>query len=706
MPRDPRRGSSPTGGPPRKALDQAVRTAAWAAVLVTLAVAGSPESALRAQSSGGQPALDPRADPSIKPGDDFFSYANGAWLKATEIPAGKERWNARTEIAEVTRQQLAHLLDDAAAAPAGSLARKVADFRSAHLNATAIQARGIAPLKPLLDSIDRVRDKASLTRLLGQRLAADVDPLNWGVYQSARLMGLSVEPSLHGEKTYVAFLLQGGLGLADREPYISPEPDMQSLRARYQTYIGRLLALAGFDRAERRAVAVMTLETALARSQAPKEASAHDQNADSVWTRDDFARRAPGMDWPAFFTVAGLGSQESFVVWQPRAATGLAAEVGSAPLEAWKDYLRFHALDEYAGVLPRAYAEAARALHGATVTGTPDETPSQRALAATDAAMSGAIGRLYAERYFPPEQKARVQEIGANVIAALRRRVEAVTWMSPDTRRVALAKLSTLYVGIGYPERWEDYADLTVDPKDAVGNLRRVADRNYRHALARLGQQVDMSEWWMAPQTVGAVLVFQQNALTFSAALLQAPKYDPAGSDAANYGAIGAIIGHEASHFIDPLGAEYEADGRRRRWWTPTDSAGFEAAADGLARQFTEYHPFPDLGVDGKLTLSENIADLGGLSAAFDAYRHSLGARASDTAYVRRQDREFFLGFARSWRSKISESALRTQLTGNDHAPEMYRIATVRNLDAWYDAFDVRPGDRLYLAPAARVRIW
>ncbi len=275
-----------------------------------------------------------------------------------------------------------------------------------------------------------------------------------------------------------------------------------------------------------------------------------------------------------------------------------------------------------------------------------------------------------------------------------------------DTRQVALAKLSTLYLGIGYPERWEDYSDLTVDPMDAVGNLRRVADRNYRRALARLGQQVDMTEWWMAPQTVGAILVFQQNALTFSAALLQAPKYDPAASDAASYGAIGAIVGHEASHFIDPLGAEYEADGRVKRWWTSEDSAGFQGAADGLVRQFSEYHPFPDLGVNGKLTLSENVADLGGLSAAFDAYRHSLGARTSDTAYVRQQDREFFLGFARSWRSKISESAFRTQLVSNDHAPELYRIGTVRNLDAWYAAFDVRPGDRLYLAPAARVRIW
>ncbi len=278
--------------------------------------------------------------------------------------------------------------------------------------------------------------------------------------------------------------------------------------------------------------------------------------------------------------------------------------------------------------------------------------------------------------------------------------------MSEATRRVALAKLGTLYLGIGYPEQWEDFSDLTVDPKDAPGNLRRVRNRSYRRALARLGQPVDRTEWWIAPQTVGAILMFQQNELTFSAALLQAPKYDSSASDAESYGAIGAIIGHETSHFIDPLGAEYEVDGRLRRWWTPADSAGFQRAADALVQQFSGYRPFPDLGVNGKLTQSENVADLGGLAAAFDAYRQSLGARAGDTAWVRQQDRAFFLGFARSWRTKIRESAFRTQLVSNDHAPEMYRIATVRNLDAWYDAFDVKPGDRLYLAPAARVRIW
>jgi predicted metalloendopeptidase len=320
--------------------------------------------------------------------------------------------------------------------------------------------------------------------------------------------------------------------------------------------------------------------------------------------------------------------------------------------------------------------------------------------------MSDALGRMYAERYFPAAQKARVQVIAANVIAALRHRVEAVAWMSPDSKKVALAKLQTLYVGLGYPEEWQDYSDLAVDPMDAVGNIRRVADRNYRRALARLGRPVDRHEWWMAPQTVGAILVFQQNALDFPAALLQGAKFDPSASDAAAYGAIGAIIGHESSHFIDPLGAEYEVDGRNRRWWTPEDFKQFQAASEPLVNQFAGYHPFPDLAINGKLTLSENIADLGGLAAAFDAYRLALGSRAADKDYVRQQDREFFIAFARSWRSKSTESALRTQAATNDHAPETYRIATVRNLDAWYDAFDVRPGQRLYLEPKARVRIW
>jgi putative endopeptidase len=681
--------------------------AALAAVAVGAALP-LPQSATAAQRAHGRGAskLEAGVDTSIAPGDDFFGYANGAWLKATAIPAGKERWTARDEINVLVAQRIAKLLDDARSAPAGTTARKVADFRAAYVNEAAIESRGLTPLQPLLDSIDRIQDRAALTRMLGRGLRADVDPLNWGVYKSSHPLGLSVEESIHGETHYVAFLVQGGLGLPDREYYVSADPAMRVQRGKYQQYIGHQLALANFAGAEERAAAVMALETAMARTQATAEASANDHNADHRWTRADFAHDAPGMDWSAFFDAAGLAKQEDFVAWQPSAVTGLAALVASRPLAEWKDYLRFRVLDRYADVLPHAFAEQSRSMHRELASGvSPDSTRAQRASAITQQAMSAAIGRMYAERYLPAAQKSRVQTIVANVSSAFARRAEAVSWLAPATRKIALAKLKTLYVGIGYPDSWEDYSDLAINPKDAVGNLRRVEDRNYRRALARLGQPVGKTDWFIAPQAVGAILVFQQNTYDFTAALLQAPKFDPEESDAANYGSIGAIIGHDVTHFVDVLGADYDTTGAMHNWRTPDDTMRFAAAADPLMKQFSGYSPFPDASVNGKLTITENVADLGGLNAAFDAYRLSLGNRVTDKAYVHRMDREFFLAFAQSWRMRMTDAGMRKQLA-NDHAPEMYRVATARNLDAWYDAFDVRPGQRLYLDPAARVHIW
>ena len=667
-----------------------------------------------AQSAWAQSAIDAKTskiessiDTHVKPGDDFFAYANGAWLKATTIPAGRERWGVRDDISGVTRPRIAKLIDDASAAPHGSTARKVADFRAAYLNEAVIEARGLGSIKTQLDSIGGIQNKAALTRFIGRTMPADVDPLNIGIYRSSHVLGFAVQRSIHGEKSYDAFLVQGGLGLGDRDQYVGTDARLQALRTKYQEYIGRMLALAGFDRSTERAAEVMTLETAIAQTHATGAVSANDHNADIRWTRADFARLAPGMEWSAFFDAAGLGKQGVFGVWQPSAVTGLAALVASQPLESWKDYLRFQAIDRYADVLPHPFAEQAAGLHNAATSGPSSPAPrAQRAFDVTQSAMSDAIGRMYAERYFPAEQKARVQRIVANVADAFAKRVEAVTWMSRASKTIALAKVKSLYVGIGYPDRWQDYSDLIIDPADAVGNLRRVDARNTRRALARIGQPVDMKEWWIPPQSIGAVLIFQQNAYEFAAALLQAPKFDPAASDAASYGAIGAIIGHDVSHFVDLLGADYDTTFAMRHWWTADDLAGFKAKTASLVNQFDGYHPYPDLGVNGKLTESENVADLAGLEAAFDAYRHSLGARTSDKAYVRQHDREFFIAFAESWRTKIGERAMRAQLATNDHAPEMFRVSTVRNLDAWYDAFDVIPGQRLYLAPGARVHIW
>ncbi len=659
----------------------------WAvAALLVFAGCASVANEVDAQEIG--------VDASVRPGDDFFGYANGAWLRDTEIPAASARWNTRNELVERAHQRVVRLVADAATAPLGSGARKVADFHTAYLDQATIEAKGNAPLKPELDRIDRVRDKDALTRLLGHELRADVDPLGAGVHHSSHVLGLAVGSGIHAEKTNVAFLLQGGLGLPNREDYIGA--DAQAPRTGYEATIGRMLERAGFDHGTERARGVMVLETALAQSHATEDESSSDRNADHVWTRADFMREAPGMDWSAFFAAAGLARQQTFVAWQPSAMKGLAAALASRPLDAWKDYLRFHVLLRHADVLPRVFDASGEDAAA--------KTREQRALDATQAALRDAVGRMYVERWFPATQKARVQTIAANVIAVFRKRVERATWMSPATKAMALNKLHTVYLGVGYPDRWPSDADLVVDPTDAVGNRRRVVDRDYRLALHRLGKPVDRTAWAIPSQRFGAVILFHQNAYNFAAALLEPPKFDAAASDATNYGAIGAIVGHEIGHLVDSLGAEYEADGRMRRWWTPDDTARYDIATHALVKQYTAYQALPDLAVDGKRTLVENLADLGGLAAAFDAYRHAAGA--SDRETLRRQDREFFISFARSWRGKSRDASIRTQVATDSHAPERDRVATVRNLDAWYDAFDVRPGDRLYLAPEDRVRIW
>jgi putative endopeptidase len=626
----------------------------------------------------------------VSPGDDFDAYANSPWAQAAEIPAGRSRWNARDEIAAQAQRQLTALLDDAARAAPGTLARKIADFRAAELNQSAIEQQELAPLQPLMARIDAVRDKNALTRLLGSWMLADVDPMNVGTYESAHLFGLAVGPGNRGEKSNVVFLVQGGLGLGSREPYLASDA---ARRNEYLRHLTRLLELAGFAAAPERAAAVLQLEIALAHTHADGDASADDQNGGNLWNRADFAHRAPGLDWSQFFEAAGLGSQQAFVAWQPQAIQGGAALVESQPLSAWLDYLRLRTLDEHADVLPRAFQESFVAVHGPRK---PD---------AVQATLGTLIAPLYAERYFPDAQKARVNLIARNVSAAFRRRVETVSWLSPASRKAALAKIDAVYFGVGYPERWPDYSPLVMNAADPIGNRLRLAQWNYGQVLARVGQPVDLHAWWITPQTPGAVLLFNQNAYNFAAALLQAPKYDANASDAMNYGAIGAIIGHELSHFVDTLGADYDTRGAKTHWWTAEDMASYAAAAAPLARQYSNYSVASGEHLDGKAMQVENVADLAGLNAAFDAYRATLGDRAGDAAFRRQQDREFFLGFARAWRSRYSDEGLRKQ-AATDHAPEKFRIATVRNLDAWYEAFDVAPGQKLYLEPKARVRVW
>ena len=634
------------------------------------------------------------AEPTVAPGDDFFRYANAEWLDATPLPMGKARWSARNVIAEMSLQQTKEVIRDPGASAAG---RKISAFRDASLDEARIESKGLSPVAPLLKGIDGLRDKAALARWLGSRMRADVDPLGTGITESKEPFGFASSYGIHGEPRNIAFLVQGGLGMGDRELYL--DDAKQAARTQYRDTVARVLQAAGFDNASQRADAVLALEIALARVHVNAADSGNEKNADNLWKREDFAKQAPGMDWAAFFKAAGLSRVPQIVAWQPGAITGTAALVGSEPLPVWKDYLRFHVLQRYADVLPRAIRDAARGDQAAVAR-------EQLAFDATNQALPEAVGRIYVGRYFPANSKARVRVILDHVVAAFRKRVASAQWMSAESKRVALAKLDAMYFGVGYPDKWQDDSALRIDARDPVGNLQRVADWNYRNAVAKVGRPVDQREWTVPVQTPGGLLNFQTNAYQFTAALLQPPRFDPNASDATNYGSIGAIFGHETSHFVDTLGADYDVKGAAKNWWTAEDKARYAAATQPLVEQFSAIHRFPDLAIDGKKTLVENLADLGGLASAFDAYREAVGKGTVNVDALHRLDREFFLGYARSWRSKITDDALRTYLKNDPHAPDDDHVHTVRNLDAWYDAFDVQPGQKLYLAPEARVRVW
>jgi putative endopeptidase len=646
-------------------------------------------------------------DTSVLPGNNFFRYANGGWFAATEIPADRSSWGTDAVLAEEAARRTAELLDKALAEPAGSDARKAADYYASYMDEAAIEAKGLTPLRPVLARLSTVKSRQELARLLGEELRADVDPLNNTNFHTDRLFGLFVSADMNGGGRSMPYLLQGGLGLPERTYYLDASARMADIRAKYQAHIASVLRLAHIPDGEAKALRILALETKMAQVHVSREDSEDALKGNNPWKRTDFASRAPGLDWVAYFKAAGLDQAPVVVVWHPSATIALSALVSSEPLSTWKDYLTFHAIDRRAPLLPEAFVEESFAFYGRTLTGTPQLSERwKRAVAATNGALGDAVGQLYVKRYFPAEAKAQVQAMVKNIIAAFGTRIDRLEWMAPRTKLKAKEKLATLYVGVGYPERWIDYASLRVVPKEALGNAERAGLFEYRRRLAQLARPLDLTEWWMTPQTVNAVNLPLQNALNFPAAILQPPYFDPKAAPSVNYGAIGATIGHEISHSFDDQGSQFDAHGRLADWWTPDDLAHFKASGAQLAAQFDGYHPFPDLAVKGKQTLSENIADLAGLSASHDAWLLSLGGKPSSTAQGFSGEQEFFLSYGQSWRTKAREPVLRQRIIADGHAPDEYRADTVRNLDAWYLAFDVKPGEALYLAPQDRVRLW
>jgi putative endopeptidase len=689
---------------------QRILTAAIGAAMAALVVTPTVQAADQSSTSNANVGIDlSYIDHSVKPGDDFFSYANGAWVKTAQIPADRASTGPTQELEDLTAKRTADLIQNMAKThPApGSDHRKIADYYAAYMDQATIEKRGLAPLKSELEGIDAIKTRDDLARVLGSEQRADVDPINATNFQTENLFGLFVAQALEDPSRNMAYILQGGLGMPSRDYYLSQDPQMAAFRAKYQAYVSALLSLAGMPDADAQAKSIVGLETKIAQAQESLVDSEDIHKANHVWSLGDFAKNAPGMNWAIYFKAAGLSEQKAIDAWQPAATTAISALVGSEPIETWKQLLRYHAIDSAAPLLPKAYADLHFGFYSGTLQGVPAQPERwKRAVDATSDDLDYAVGKVYAEKYFPPSAKAEVQEMVKNLIATFNERLDTLSWMTPATRAKAKEKLASLRVGVGYPDTWRDYSSLVIRPGDALGNHDRAMTYRYRYQLAKLGKPVDRGEWWMTPQTVDAVNLPVQNALNFPAAVLQPPFFFPHGDAAVNYGATGATIGHEISHSFDNLGAEFNAQGKLENWWTPQDAAHFKATTQKLVEQYNHYEALPGLYVNGQQTLGENIADVAGLAVAYAAYHRSLHGKPAPVIDGLTGDQRFFIAYAQSWRVKIRDAELRERLATDVHAPDNIRAQAVRNIDGWYEPFYVQPGEKLYLSPDDRVKIW
>jgi predicted metalloendopeptidase len=669
---------------------------------------GSDAAAVKtAGTAGGINAA--AIDTNVKPGDDFFAYANGNWVKNTPIPEDRSGIGAFYIADQERERQTRELLDGIlkSSPAAGTNEALIANYYNAYLNTDAIDRAGMAPAKADLDAIAAIADKTQLSTAIGSTLRADTDPLNATNFQTENLFGIFVTQGLATPGETLPYLMQGGIGLPEREYYLSGDSDKAGIRDKYRTYIATVMQAAGLADAQGAAGRVLDLETKIARAHATREESEDFAKGAQVWSRADLEKNAPGIDWGALLGAAQLGNAQKFQAYHAGAIPKLAALVGSEPLQNWKEWLVFHTLNQQSSVLPKPIRDASFAFNGTALSGTPQQRPrDQLALNAVSSALQDAVGKAYVERYFPASAKAEVQQMVDNIKAAFARRVQAIDWMAPSTKQEALKKVQTIVVGVGYPDHWRDYSAVQITADNAYANRRNAELAEYRNQIAKIGKPMDRSEWWMPPQLVNAVNLPVQNALNFPAAILQRPFFDPNADAAFNYGAIGSVIGHEISHSFDNNGALFDSTGRLRTWWTPADFKRFQQAGQALAAQYDAYEALPGLHVNGKLTLGENIADVAGLSAAYDAYRASLGGKSAPAIGGLTGDQRFFLAYGQAWATKMREASLRQRIATDGHAPGQFRAQTVRNLDPWYGAFNVQPGQKLYLAPEKRVKVW
>jgi putative endopeptidase len=640
-------------------------------------------------------------DPSVRPQDDLYLATNGTWVKNTEIPADKSAWGAFYELRDRTDHEVRGLIEALASThPAnGSNAQKVDDFFRAYLDEAAIDKAGLAPVMASLKDVDSIKDTGMLVGLMG----------HWqGVVRTP--LGVDSNPDLDDPGVYIADLRQGGLGLPDRDYYLKADERFAKARTAYSDYLTKLFTLSGdaAPDAAAHAAAVIALETKLATVQWPRDKTRDPRLAHNPKTPAQLEALAPGFDWPTFEAQSQLQPGKIIVVRQPDYVTALSGLLKSEPLETWKLYMKAARLDEAAMMLPAAFRDASYRFHDVAIAGVKEQQPRwQLAVARTNGALGEAVGQLYVGKYFPPAYRARMQALVANLLQTYSTSIDGLTWMSPATKKEAHLKLSKYGVKIGYPDVWRDYSALVIKPGDALGNADRADAFEYHRQIVRTGGKVDRGEWGMTPQTINAYYSGNKNEIVFPAAILQPPFFNVAADDAVNYGAIGAVIGHEISHGFDDKGSQLDGDGRLRNWWTDEDRKAFEAVTSRLVAQYEAYSPIPGQHLNGKLTLGENIADLSGLQIAYKAWKLSLHGKPSPVIDGFTGEQRFIYGFAQVWRSKVRDERALQLLTIDPHSPGQFRAdgATI-NADAYHDAFGTKPGDKMWKAPADRLRLW
>jgi putative endopeptidase len=642
-------------------------------------------------------------DKSVNPGDDFFDYANGSWYRNAVIPPDRTATGSFPNLTILSEQRMMALVKELeTTSQLTAEARKIRDLYDAYTDVAAIEKNGLTPAKKDLESIAALKTLDDVARAMGNPAVPGNGPF---------AVAIAADPK---EPTrYVATVTQSGLGMPNRDYYLKEDPALATTRDAYRKYLGAMLTLAGAQNVGPRVDAVFTLETGIAKAHWTAVESRDADKAYNPMTAAQLASSAPGFPWSAFLTAKGLSAKgpngdRILIVRQNTAVPKLAALFAATPVAVWRDYLTVHYLHTMSPYLPKAIDDADFEFFGKVLGGQQAQLPREtRAVHLVDQRLGHPLGKLYVAKYFPPESKAKVEALVANLLKAYDADIQKISWMTDATKAKALDKLHHFTPHVGYPDAWRDFSGLTIARDDLIGDIERSDVFEWHYRLDRIDRPVDRNEWNMTPPTVNAYYTPTLNSIFFPAAILQAPFFDPRADDAVNYGGIGAVMGHEIGHGFDDQGSKYSGVGKLESWWTDQDRAAFEESIGTLGAQYDSYEGVPGLHVNGKLTMGENIGDLSGLAISLQAYHYSLNGTPAPVIDGYTGDQRYFLGFAQIWRSKSSEASIRRQVLSNPHSPSHWRVVgPTRNVDAWYDAFGVKPGDKYYLAPNARVRLW